>query len=176
MTKKRTKTTNKCHSLRWLLIPGSALLLAAFLSFYILLLAFVPSGSMESTIPAGSLILGSRLSYRNSVPQKGDIIFFRHPECGKNLLVKRVIATEGDTFSMENGTVFINGEAISEEYAVKDSGNFPEITVPAGKLLVLGDNRANSKDSRSWNDPFVDLAAVEGKATYILYPRLGELS
>lgn len=176
MTKKRTRTTNKHPGLRWLLIPGSALLLAAFLSFYILILAFVPSGSMASTIPAGSLILGSRLSYRNSAPQKGDIIFFRHPECGKNLLVKRVVATEGDTFSIENGTIYINGEAISEDYAAKDGSNFPQVTVPAGKLLVLGDNRANSNDSRFWEDPFVSTDAVAGKAAYILFPRLGELS
>lgn len=173
---KRTRTTNKRSGFRWLLIPGSALLLAAFLSFYILLLAFVPSGSMESTIPAGSLILGSRLSYRNDTPQKGAIIFFRHAECGKNLLVKRVIATEGDCFSIENGTVFVNGEALPEDYAAKDGSNFPEITVPAGKLLVLGDNRANSNDSRFWEDPFVSVDDVVGKATYILYPRFGELS
>ena len=173
---KRTRTTNKRHSLRWLLIPGGALLLAAFLSFYILLLAFVPSGSMEQTIPAGSLILGSRLSYRNDTPQKGDIIFFRHAECGKNLLVKRVVAVAGDTISLENGTVFVNGEALSEDYAAKDGSNFQEITVPAGKLLVLGDNRANSNDSRFWEDPFVDLEDVVGKATYILVPRFGELS
>jgi len=176
MTMKRTKTKNKHSGLRWLLIPGSAVLLAAFLSFYILILAFVPSGSMEQTIPAGSLILGSRLSYRNDTPQRGDIIFFRHPECGSSLLVKRVIAVEGDTVSLENGVVFVNGEAISEDYATKDSSNFSEITVPAGKLLVLGDNRKESNDSRFWEDPFVDIEDVAGKATYILSPRLGELS
>lgn len=171
----KTRTRNKSGFL-WLLIPAGAILLALVLNLYILVFAYVPSGSMENTIPAGSLILGSRLSYRNEMPERGDIVFFRREETGNTLLIKRVIAVEGDSFSVENGSVTVNGDPVSEPYALPDSSNFESITVPEGMLILLGDNRANSKDSRFWEIPYVSVDNVVGKATLILFPRVGKLS
>ena len=177
MTTRKTGTKTRSKSpFLWLLIPGGAIALALILNLYILVFAYVPSGSMETTIPAGSLILGSRLSYRNEDPQRGDIVFFRLEETGSTLLIKRVIAVAGDTFSMENGTVFINGSPLSEPYAQLDGSDYPSITVPEGMLILLGDDRGNSTDSRFWEPPFVPAENVVGKATLILFPAFGKLS
>ena len=177
MTTRKTGTKTRSNSpFLWLLIPGGAVALALVLNLYILVFAYVPSGSMAQTIPAGSLILGSRLSYRNEDPQRGDIVFFRQEETGGTLLIKRVIAVAGDTFLVENGTVYINDEAISEPYAQLDESDFACVTVPEGMLILLGDHRANSHDSRFWEDPFVPAVNVVGKATFILFPAIGKLS
>lgn len=177
MTTRKTGTKTRSKSpFLWLLIPGGAAALALILNLYILVFAYVPSGSMETTIPAGSLILGSRLSYRNEDPQRGDIVFFRQEETGGTLLIKRVIAVAGDTFSMANGTVFVNGSPLSEPYAQPDDSDYPGVIVPEGMLILLGDDRENSHDSRFWDDPFVPAANVVGKATFVLFPTFGNLS
>ena len=177
MTRTRTGSDpSRCARLRWLLIPGSAVLLALLLNTFVMVFAHVPSGSMESTIPAGSLVIGSRLSYRDAPPQRGDIIFFRHEETGNTLLIKRVVAVAGDTFQIKSGTVYINGAPEQASYATGAAGKDTDaVTVPEGKLLVLGDNREASRDSRYWEDPFVDQQDVVGQAAYLLLPALKKL-
>lgn len=175
MTRKK-RTTNKvspetAKGLRWLLIPGSAVLLAIFLNLYILVFATVPSGSMSPTVPEGSLVIGSRLAYRSSSVQRGDVVFFRHPELGRTLLIKRVIAVEGDTFAITDGQVYLNGQPLDEAYITGQmQEDFPAVTVPEGKLILLGDNREHSTDSRFWEDPFADEDNVVAKATFLLFP------
>lgn len=167
---KTTRTTNK-SPFRFLLIPLAAILLALVVSNFLVVLAHVPSGSMADTIPDGSIVLGSRLAYRNSEPSRGDIIFFRHPETGKTLLVKRVIAVAGDTFEVRQGVVYLNGAALEEPYlSSRDTADYPLLTVPDGKLIVLGDNRTASHDSRFFEDPFVDIDDVVAKAILRLFP------
>lgn len=168
---KRTRTGSdpaRRASAAWLLIPGSAVLLALLLNLFVVVFAYVPSGSMAPTIEAGSLVIGSRLSYRNEAPGRGDVIFFRHAEAGNALLIKRVVAVAGDTLEIKDGKVFINGTALQEPYADACAGSFGPLTVPEGKLLVLGDHRSQSRDSRFWEDPFVELSDVVGRALYLL--------
>lgn len=168
---KRTRTGSdpaRRASAAWLLIPGSAVLLALLLNLFVVVFAYVPSGSMAPTIEAGSLVIGSRLSYRNEAPGRGDVIFFRHAEAGNALLIKRVVAVAGDTLEIKDGKVFINGTALQEPYADACAGSFGPLTVPEGKLLVLGDHRSQSRDSRFWDDPFVELSDVVGRALYLL--------
>lgn len=130
------------------------------------ILAFVPTGSMETTIKTHSAVIGWRLSYLLSdpVPERGDIIVFDHEEFDKHL-VKRVIGLPGDEVLISGGKVYINGEELVEPYLPeKDNGSHDEqFTVPTGKLLVLGDNRNYSNDSRFWNNPFVDIKKVYAK-------------
>lgn len=168
--KTKTRTTSK-SSFRFLLIPITAILLALVVSNFLVVLAHVPSGSMADTLPDGSIVLGSRLAYRDKEPSRADIIFFRHPEVGKVLLVKRVIAVAGDTVEIRQGTVILNGEVLDEPYlSSRATDDLAPLTVPAGMLFVLGDNRAASQDSRVWENPFVSLDEVVGKATLLLFP------
>lgn len=88
------------------------------------------------------------MSYKaDSTVRRGDVVVFRYKG---NDLIKRVVATSGDTVDIANGEVLVNGEA-AQQYYIKDdvlTDGETHITVPSGKVFVLGDNRSNSKDSR----------------------------
>ncbi len=171
--RKKTRTTNKPSALRWLLIPLSAILLAFIVSNFLVVLAYVPSGSMEPTIAAGGLLLGSRLAYHKEDPQPGDVVFFRHKETGNRLLVKRIVAVGGDTFEIKSGVIYRNDEPLSEPYRSDgDTSYYPRITVPEGMLILLGDNRTASQDARDWEQPFVAEEDVVGKALLLLFPQI----
>lgn len=94
----------------------------------VFLFGYVPTASMEPTLPAGSYILGLRIY---NPPEKGDVIIFEHDG---NTLIKRIFAVSGDIVEQSDGTVLI---------------------VPDDCYYVLGDNRRQSIDSRYWEDPFV---------------------
>ena len=123
----------------WILMPILIFFIVILLFRFVLLVGFVSSESMEPTLKTGGLFLAFRLFYRI---ETGDVIVFRHDG---ELLVKRVAAIGGTLF-------VLNGK---------------EISVPMGKLIVLGDHAENSFDSRYWNNPFVDekdvIAKVIGK-------------
>ena len=88
------------------------ILAAVFVVFkFVIQIAWVPSGSMETTLPTKSVLLGWQLSYLVSdpVPERGDVVTFRSDELGK-VLVKRVIGLPGDEISFRDGYVYINGQ------------------------------------------------------------------
>ena len=141
-------------------------LAVVFVVFRIILqLAYVPSGSMETTLPTRSLLLSWQLPYAVSdpTPQRGEIVTFWSDEMGK-LLVKRVIGLPGDTVSFRDGYVYVNGEELDESYlprqGISASGSREEYAVPEGHLFFLGDNRTGSWDARSWDDPFIPVENV----------------
>jgi len=112
------------------------------------LIRHIPSASMEPTIKTGDVVLVNAMSYKaDSTVRRGDVVVFRYKG---NDLIKRVVATSGDTVDIANGEVLVNGEA-AQQYYIKDdvlTDGETHITVPSGKVFVLGDNRSNSKDSR----------------------------
>ena len=149
----------------YLLITAAVVILV----FRVLLqLAYVPSGSMETTIPENSLLISWQLPYLVSdpQPQRGDIVTFWNAEESK-LLVKRVIGLPGDTVSFSGGYVYVNGEMLEEDYldqqGVTDSFEQDTYQVPEDSLLMLGDNRTGSKDSRLWNNPYVTRDTVRAR-------------
>ncbi len=128
-------------------------------------IAWVPSGSMETTLPTKSLLFSWQLPYAVSdpTPQRGEIVTFWSDEMGK-LLVKRVIGLPGDIVTFQDGFVYINGQELDESYlprqGITASGSREEYVVPEGCLFFMGDNRTGSWDARSWNDPFVPVENV----------------
>lgn len=132
----------------------------------------VPTSSMEDTIHVSDCLIGNRLAYVNSSPKRGDIITFTKD--GSNL-VKRVIATEGETVSFANGDVYIDGKKLYEDYSTKNS--YPlnsDITYPytlkPGEVWVMGDNRTNSADSRAFGP--VRVEDIESKIFMKYYPNV----
>lgn len=133
--------------------------------------------SMENTLKENDYIFVSRQAYHLfGDPEQGDIIVFEselQTENGEDkLLVKRIIAVPGDTISIENGLVVVNGEPLEEVYTKEGytATNMDEITVPEGYLFAMGDNRQNSMDSRDSRVGMVPVDAVLGKAFFRLYP------
>lgn len=124
--------------------------------------------SMNPTLQHGEYILVSKLSYKTGTPQRGDIIVFRLPLDPKQDLIKRVIGLPGETISIHDGQVKINGFVLEEPYIAQSPVYDGEWTVGEEQLFVLGDNRNDSKDSHQWG--LLPLENVLGKAIVIYWP------
>jgi signal peptidase I len=131
-------------------------------------------------------LYGLHLPLRNSPlvewgsPARGDVVVFKSTDestydaSSTPTMVKRVIALEGDTVEIVEGQVYLNSIPLFEPYAkgslpAAEGYHFGPFKVPDGKIFVLGDNRANSEDSRSWRDPFVPVSQVLGRAILVYW-------
>ena len=149
---------------------------------YVIINAYIPSGSMENTIMTKDRVIGNRLAYLFSEPERGDIIIFKYPDDERQLFVKRIIGLPGETVTIEDAKVYIGEEEIlleepylKDEWRIDNDGYSFEI--PEGSYLVLGDNRNNSKDSRYWKNTYVTEEKILGKTVFRYWPfdRFGKL-
>ena len=172
---------------------GIALLIKTFLiqAFYI------PSESMEPTLLEDDRVLVSKLSYKVGDPAYGDVIVFRSAtqpvvitedrgpvgnfiqslkealglSSSEYDLIKRVIATEGQTVEVREGAVFVDGKKLSEPYRQDPETALPDYgpkKVRTDEVFVMGDNRFNSTDSRSFGPIKED--AIVGRAFILIWP------
>ena len=121
----------------------------------------VPSASMLPTIKQGDMFFGNKIAYINSQPKQNDIVCFKYKGI---TLVKRVIATEGQTVEIKEGNVFVDGEQLSHDdtFTINPDIHYPLI-IPKGYIWVMGDNRRNSQDSRYFGViPCKDVVAKVG--------------
>jgi signal peptidase I len=157
---------------RWRSAASIALQVAllGLIAFALMLRAPQVSGpSMEPRVDSGEYVLINTLAYRFGAPGRGEIIAFKHEANGSLVYLKRVIGIPGDRVSIERGYVRVNGRVLDETYVrYRDSRSAREAVVPAGAYYVLGDNRANSEDSRAWG--FVAAHDIVGKALYGIWP------
>jgi len=131
---------------------------------------------MEPRIDEDEYVLINALAYRLGEPQRGDIVAFRHERSAPSVYLKRVIGLPGDRIRIERGHVVLNGLEQPEPYVqFRDERSSAETVVPPGAYYVLGDNRANSDDSRTWG--FVPVADLIGRAVFGVWPlgRFGTL-
>lgn len=148
------------------------LLAVILLTTFIFRHAVVEGPSMQNTLQDGEHLIISNLFY---TPKKGDIIVCQDRETGHyEPIVKRVIATSGDTIEIIDSVVYLNGEKLYEDYVFIDGvdhySDFPEVTVPEDMIFVMGDHRNNSGDSRAFITTFVREDAVLGKVVLRFYP------
>lgn len=138
----------------------------------------IPSGSMEDTIQVGDNVWSEKISYYFRDAEPGDIVTFDDPEIAGRTLIKRVIATEGQTVDLIDGLVYVDGQPLNEPYtqgkpsvplksAVGVDITYP-YTVPSGHVWVMGDNRTDSADSRYFGA--IDASAISGRAVAIYWP------
>ena len=144
------------------------LLAVVFVLFkFVFQLAWVPTGSMETNIPAKSMQICWQLPYKlgDPMPKHGDVITFWSDE-NHEVLVKRVIGLPGDTVSFSGGYVYRNGELLEESYLpVQGITESPELsfTVPEGCVFFLGDNRTGSFDARFWQNHYIPISELQAK-------------
>ncbi len=107
--------------------------------------------SMEPTLNDGQYLLINKIGTHFQPPKRGDIIVFEYPLDTSKSFVKRVIGLPGDTVEVRDHDTIVDGKVISEPY-IKAPANsfFPPTVVPPHEYFVMGDNRNNSSDSRSW--------------------------
>lgn len=153
---------------------------AALFGVIALILVFVAepvrtrSVSMMPTITNGTQILVNKLAYRDTLPQRGDIVMFDRE--GEDSMIKRVVGLPGDEVGIEDGVLVVNKVELTEPYVDQSSidGNYyGPVVVPEGMLFVMGDNRSESVDSREFGPIPVD--QLVGKADLRLWPSPGFL-
>ncbi len=154
-------------------------LLVLLLSLFIVRFPQVEGRSMEPAIERGNHVLINTLAYeirlgplevRQTAIGRDDIIAFerRQPDEQK-LFLKRVIGVAGDVVAINDGVVLVNNVPLNLNHPIiADQSNMPAAIVPAGTVFVIGDNRADSDDSRSFGP--VPVASVVGKAMLIIWP------
>lgn len=143
--------------------------IVVFVTFqFILLNGVIPSSSMENTVMKGDSIIAYRLAYKFSSPKRSDIIVFNSEQTNHSEYIKRVVGIEGDTVELIDGEVYVNGEKRDESSYIKGktyvgSNGINKFEVPKGCVLVFGDNRENSADSRFMEDPYIKCSDITGK-------------
>lgn len=178
--KRRAHTLNEGvkEVLSWLAIILTAVLAAMLLTKFVIVNAEVTSGSMESTIMTGDRVLGLRCVYWFEEPSRGDIVFFQNPDNENEIYVKRLIGVPGDTIEIKGGKTYVNGQLLSEPYLNETPNelDFGPYVVPDGSYFMLGDNRNHSHDSRYWTHTFVTRSEILGKAYWVYYPTVENIS
>ncbi|EFL35145.1 signal peptidase I [Streptomyces viridochromogenes DSM 40736] len=142
----------------------------------------VPTGSMTPTIAAGDRILAQRVD--GAEVRRGDVVVFKDATWANAPMVKRVVAVGGDTVSCcQDGKLKVNGKEIDEPYLTKgepaEITGFPTVTVPEGRLFLLGDERGSSLDSTAHLTDAaggtVARSAVDARVDAVVYPMNGML-
>ena len=165
---------------------ASIIIIAVVFSFLLRTFAFqtfyIPSGSMEPTLQIGDRIIVSKLSVELGTIHVGDILVFKAPpseNCGEPVvdLVKRVIGLPGDHLTSKGNTIYVNGKVLDETWTHTEplGQAIGHVTVPANQYFMMGDNHADSCDSRMWGT--VPKSDIIGKAFIRIWPlnRLGLL-
>ncbi len=174
-TKIKDEASTGRQILETVIMIAIAFALAQFVKSYIVQPFVIPSGSMIPTIQLDNRVLAEKLTYRFSRgPEYGEIVVFRNPSGYPPVLIKRVIATEGQVLDLREGKVYVDDRELSEEY-VHGLPTLPEspmiqypFTVPDGHIWMMGDNRTNSGDSREFGP--VDVDQVMGRAFWTYWP------
>jgi signal peptidase I len=173
-----------------------AILLAVIFKSFLVQAFYIPSGSMEPTLNVSDRVLVEKVSYRFGDVKDGDVVVFVHdlpgvePESG-NLVVrfftslgqaigvappsdrdfiKRVVGVPGDRINCQQGVLLRNGKRVNEPYLAPGTTtqNCTPTTVQSGKLFVMGDNRDNSEDSRTFGQ--IDQSTLVGRAFVRIWP------
>jgi signal peptidase I len=157
---------------------------------------YIPSVSMDPTLEVGDRVLVEKIGYRIGSPARGDIVVFQRdlqepepprsvwtrvgdafrelfgfPTSGRENLIKRVVAVGGEEIEGRNGRVYVDGEPLEEPWLANgevSTFDFPVTTIPEGMIFVMGDNRDESGDSRSFGPISED--RVVGKAFFSVWP------
>lgn len=162
------------------------IIMAVFLSFgirtFVAEARYIPSSSMEPTLLINDRLIVEKMTYHFSNPKRGDVVVFGPTEALKKqnfneAFIKRIIGLPGDTIKVTGGKVYVNDQALRENYIKQDPNyDYGPVTVPEGQYLVLGDNRNNSYDSHYWG--FVPKENIIGRASVRFWPpqRIGSIT
>lgn len=177
-TDNKTKTEKEKINARaeiydWIQCLIVALIVCVLMFVFLFRIVDVVGDSMNPTLENNDKMFVCDLFYK---PKQGDIIIFRKEEYKETALVKRVIATEGQTIEIDfdRGIVYVDGERLNEPYIAEPTRNQIDfkgaMIVPEGCVFVMGDNRNASADSRDSRIGMVDEREIIGKVLFTVFP------
>lgn len=161
-----------------IILVVSFVLVFGFVRPFVVEAFWIPSASMVPTLKYGDRVLVNKFIYRFTEPERGDVIVFKSVQGDDQDLIKRVVGVPGDEITVRGGRLFVNGEPQREPYVNKkfpDRSFYAPTTVPKDHVFMMGDNRANSQDSRVFGP--VPKENIEGEAFLRFWPpgRIGLL-
>lgn len=158
---------------------GTALIVL-FITKVFILISFVPTGSMNPTIPTGSFVICLRTDYWANDPQRGEVVMFRrNAEDDDRVYAKRIVGEPGDVIEIRNGQTYVNGGVYEETWLKEepDDLDFGPFEVPEGTYFCMGDNRNKSTDCRYWEEHYVERDDILARGRIVLSPeKVGLLS
>lgn len=164
--------------LDWVIHIAIAIVIGLLIVTYVAQRTVVYKHSMEPTLYEGDNLIVEKITPRFGRLNRGDIVVIKDasPELAREgkEIIKRIIAIEGDTVEIIDGLVYLNGEALKEDYIkneytpVSPNPGLNKLKVSEGHVYVLGDNRANSIDSRTIGQ--IQNKKIRGKAVFRFYP------
>jgi signal peptidase I len=159
---------NRLKQRDWMQVLLIAIVLAVVIRIFVIAPSMVSGPSMQKTMESGDLVLVNKLLYLFRQPERGEIIVFEVP--GEEDLIKRVIALPGETIEAKNQRIYINGKELKEPYLDPKmvTMDFAQVKIPPDHVFAMGDNRMNSKDSRSLGAISYD--RIVGRADLIYWP------
>jgi signal peptidase I len=182
---KKAKSQTR-NLLEWVAVIGGAVLIAVVVRTFLLQTFWIPSPSMSPTLVENDRVLVNKLAYRFHDVNRGDVIVFERPPTEEPSeikdLIKRVIGLPGERVSIMDGKVSIDGRPLEEPYThglqtvldacpttyVPGIDTKEGFKIPKDHLLVLGDNRVNSRDGRCFGA--IDEDLVVGRAFFLMWP------
>ena len=149
-----------------------AFVLSYIFTQYVGMYTVVSGTSMESALEDGDGLFVNKLLYYLDNPQRFDVVIFPYDE--DEYYIKRIIGMPGETVSITNGVIYIDGKELEESYGkekmLAPDDNYQVTKLDVNEYFVLGDNRNHSKDSRSADVGLIKRSAIKGKAIFRLYP------
>lgn len=170
-------------ALEWVMVLGTAAIVAVLLQHFVVQLYEIPSESMFPTLTDHDQVLVNKLAYSiGGDVEQGDVIVFKRPESERSddpdqppQLIKRVIGLPGDVVEARGGVVYVNGRPLAEtgdghylDTSVVTNNLAQPVTVPPGRVFVMGDNRERSHDSRYFGP--IPESDIIGRAVVIAWP------
>lgn len=136
------------------------------------MLSYIPSSSMESTIMTGNVVFSTRYDIEEEDLERYDILTFIAPDNPDITYIKRLIGLPGETIEVKDGKVYADGIELDDSFinGFQNQVGDGVYEVPEGCYFFMGDNRNNSKDSRFWESPYVNIDDIQSKAKCIIFP------
>lgn len=161
------------HTIAWVRDLALSVVIAIILIVFIYQPVKVEGTSMMPSLTDQERIFINKFAYRWGLEniQRGDMVVFWFPLDPTKSYIKRVIGLPGDIVEIRNGTVYVNGNSLDEDYVppeYKDHQTLAPVTVDPGRYYVLGDHRSSSNDSRAWGT--VERRFIYGKAVFVYWP------
>ena len=146
-----------------------AALVSLFINAFVAQAMVVHGPSMKPNLTYDQRVIVEKISYCfPHAPRRGDVVIIGIPG-EKDLLVKRAVALPGETVAVQDGKVYLDGQPLEELWATRQGGaDYPPTRVPPHHVFVLGDNREESRDSRSFGPVPID--QIGGRVRFIIWP------
>jgi len=169
---KKEKTDRPGSTARgWIITILLAIVISLALRIFVFEIVLVDGDSMLPTLNSSQRVVVEKVSRYFHMPERGDIVIARYPNM-PGYYVKRLIGYPGDTVEIKDGVVYINGTALQENYLEpgKTYSDMAAVTVPEGNVFLMGDNRAQSLDSRAASVGSIPIDYLLGDGVLVIWP------